>query len=112
MKAIVVENLNRTRAELILAIKTNQSSMGAVLEQMIIVADDNGFIEQANNLFTHMEKQLNITNVNYRSIIHKLSKLKMITKIDGGFLLCKELAGKDEILAICQKEYLFKPKKS
>jgi hypothetical protein len=111
MKAIVVENLNRTRAELVLAIKSNPSSMGAVLEQLIIVSDEHGFIEQSKGLFSdHMEKHLQITNVNYRAIIHKLTKLNIISKIAGGFLLCKELASKDEVFAICQKEYIIKKK--
>jgi hypothetical protein len=110
MKAIVVENLNRTRAELVLAIKSNPSSMGAVLEQLIKVSDEHGFIEQSKGLYDHMEKHLQITNVNYRAIIHKLTKLNIITKIAGGFLLCKELASKDEVFAICQKEYIIKKK--
>lgn len=82
--------------------------MGDVLEQLILVSNQNGFIEQSFKLFDHMEKNINITNVNYRSIIHKLTKLKIITKIAGGYQLCQELTGKDQAFAICELSFITK----
>lgn len=108
MKAIVVKNLNRTRAEITIAIKSKQSSMGDVLEQLIDVSDNNGFIEQSITLFDHIEKKINITATNYRTIIHKLTKMQIITKTPNGYQLCQELAGKENAVAICELSYITK----
>ena len=109
MKAIVVQNLNLTRAELIIALKSDTSSMAKVLEELIKVANDKGFIEQSTTLYDHINKTIDITNVNYRAIIHKLTKLNIIEKQNRGYQLCKELSGpQDKAFAICELSYIQK----